>query len=588
MNFNKLRTPQMICLIYIFISGLLIITFRFIFPGSQPPLLIFSGQWRLIQGALEFFNLFPALAFSALVIPFGLVSHSTEDKQPSFSQALFNRLLSSLITAIICAVIYGAFFFLALPLVKNSEENIHFKGELYHLAKEQAQIRSKAGEWQEASQFIGICEQVWPNSPELNNLKLDIEIGLDREQYDEIYEKSEAREALSREWRSAEITPLSGDGQSLNATSAIALSEKAFAEKRYFDAHWLATTGERLALDGSPEAANAARLASEAWNMIDSQSPNMREERLYALFNLKLSGYQAMNSGDFISAYYIFQELLAQTPDDPDVSRFLAASEQRTKEYAFFIDEMELTLGEILTGALFSLPGHGGRAVIRFKNLSTSPDIAYGMGLEYMEFDLLSRPVVSMRADYAKLLPYIINGKQQIIILTHALSRYDKNNSWQDEWLIGDKTPTGVILDISIEDFLLLSNVRRGLPNLQIDELYTASKILGATGYISQIFEAEILNRLGSVLFFLPMAAIVIIIGWRFRTKTNPRFLFPLLLLILPVVFYGLVFIYRAFLNNLGILLILSFGFTAALIIFLAAITLILFVAILALAAQHE
>jgi len=129
--------------------------------------------------------------------------------------------------------------------------------------------------------------------------------------------------------------------------------------------------------------------------------------------------------------------------------------------------------------------------------------------------------------------------------------------------------------------------VRRGLPNLQIDELLTASQKLGSTGYISQIFEAEIFNRLGSVLFFLPMATLVIILGWRYRTKTNPRYLFPLLLIILPVVFHGMVFIYRAFLNNLGILLIISFGFTTAMIIFIVTITLFLFVSLIALAAQH-
>ena len=584
-SLEKLRGPQWLFIFYMLASSLLIIIFRFIFPGSEEPLLLFSRQWRLMQGALELFNLFPALAFSALVIPFGLVSY--ENKYPSFSQVLFKRLLVSIITAISAAAVYGVIFFLALPLLKNYEENLRFKGELYHLAKEQAQEHGKTGEWHEASQFIDICDQIWPKSPELADLRIRIDINLDRENSEESREKSLARTALARTWRSAEITPLSGEQSPLDGAQAIAMSETAFSEQRYFDAHWLAVLGERIAQRGSPEAASAARLAGEAWNMIDSQAPNLREEHLYSLYMMKLSGYEAMNSGDWIRAYYTFKELLTLTPDDPDVKRFLAASERGTMEYAFFVDEMELSLGEILTGAVFSLPSQKGRAVLRFSSLSTSQDFAYGMGFEFMEFNELANPLVSIRARYAKLLPVIINEKPQIMVLTHALDRDDENGGWEGEWLLGSKTPSGVILNISFEDFLLISDVRRGLPNLQIDELFSASRKLGSAGFISQIFEAEILNRLGSAIFFLPMAIIVIVIGWRYRAKARPRYLFVLLLPVLPVVFHVFVFMYRAFLNNLGIWLVISFGFSAALAIFIVTLALSLFISMIILAAQH-
>jgi len=585
-NTEKLRTPQWIFILYVSISCLLIMLFRFIFPGSQPPLLIFSLEWRLIQGALELFNLFPALAFSALVVPFGIVSF--EENYHGFSQVLFKRLIISVIIAICSAVIYGAIFFLALPMVKNYEENLHYKGELYTLAKEQAQARSKASEWQEASQFLGICDQVWPESQELANLRIEIDVNLNEARSKENAEKSSTRAALARDWRGADITPLSGEQQPLDVTQAIEMSEKAFNEKRYFDAHWLATLGGRLATRNSPEAANAARLAGEAWNMIEAQAPNSREETRYSLYEKKISGYIAMNTGDWIRAFYIFQELTELTPDDPDAKNFLAASERGAREYAFFIDEMELSLGEILTGAVFSIPHGYGRSVLRFSNLSTSRDFSFGMNFEYMEFDAYSRQVASVRSQYAKLLPVIINEKQQIKILTHAISRYDKDHSWEGEWLLGEETPAGVILDISFEDFLLLSNVRRGLGNLQIDELFTASKRLGSSGYISQIFEAEVLNRIGSAVFFLPMAIFVIIIGWRYRAKSKPRYLFVLLLPVLPIVFHGFVFIYRTILNNLGIWLVISFGFSTALTIFIASLALLLFISMIVLAAQHH
>ena len=584
-NTEKLRSPQSIFFLYMIVSCSLVMTFRFIFPASAVPLLLYSREWRLIQGALELFNTFPALVFSALVVPFGLVSF--EEEYSSFSQILFKRLMNSILIAICSAVVYGVIFFLALPLVKDYEGDLSYKGELYHLAKEHAQIYSKAGNWQEASQFLGICDQIWPNSPELADLRVTIEVNREEKRSEQSEEKSVARAALARDWRGVDISPLSGDQKPLNATQAISMSETAFKEMRYFDAHWLAVLAGRIAADNSPEEAYAARIASEAWNKIDSMAPNAREERLYQLYDLKLYGYRAMNAGDWILAYYTFLELSTLTPDDPDVKNFLAASERATKEYAFFIDEMKISFGEILSGAVFSLPSQKGRVVMRFSSLSTYNDYAYGMGFEYMEFDANSRPLANVRAQYAKLLPVILNDKQQILVLTKALSRYDKNINWDSEWLIGEKTIAGIILDISFENLLLLSDVRRGLPNLQIDELFLSAKNLGTEGYISQIFEAEILNRFGSAVFFLPMALIVIVIGWRYRAITKPRYLFVLLLPVLPVVFHGFVFMYRSILNTMGIWLVLSLGFSAAFGIYIAALALSLFVSMIILAAQH-
>jgi len=583
---ERMRSPLWIFIIYMIVSCALIMIFRFAFPGSAAPVLIFSRDWRLIQGALELFNLFPALVFSALVVPFGIVS--MEEDLPSFSQVFFRRLISSVLIAIFAAIVYGAIFFFAYPMVKNYEGNLRYKGDMYHLAKENARLHCKSGEWVEASQFLAVCDQVWEQSPELTDVRTEIELNLYQLYLAEIEGKEKARAYLAREWRGAEIKTLSGTQQPLDAVSALAMSKTAYSERRYFDAHWLAILAGRIAIEGSPEAVTAARLASDAWNQIESQSPSFREDHMHSLYQLKLSGYQAMNNSDWIAAYYIFLELLNSTPDDPDAKNFLAACENGLKDYTFFIDEMQVSLGEILTGALFSLPTQNGRAVMRFSNLSTSADYAYGMGLEYMEFDALSRPYMSIKAPYAKLLPVNAGGKDRIMVITHALNRYNKNISWESEWLLGNKKISVIMLDISFEDFLLLSTVRRGLTTLQVDELFTASKELGALGYVSQIFEAEILNRISSTVFFLPMAVFVIVIGWRYRTKKRPRYFFFLLLPVLPVVFNGLVFFYRNLLNTVGIWLVISLGFAAALSIFIVALTVILFISLIVLAAQHS
>jgi hypothetical protein len=585
-NLDKLRTPQSIFIIYTLSAFLLIMIFRFIFPGSPAPLVIYSRDWRLIHGVIEAFNLFPAIVFSALVIPFGLASY--EEHYQSFSEMFFKRLVSSVITVIFAAVVYGIIFFLLFPMAMSYEENMRYSGDMYRLAKKSAMECRDSKEWLEASQFLDLCDHIWYQSPELAALRDEITINLQEDVSGRSEERSRARAALAVDHHILEIVPLSENQRPVDAVQAITMSREAFNEMRYYDAHWLANLATRLAVRGSVEAIDAARLASEAWNMITSQAPNARESRLYELYNLKLSGYQAMESGEWIRAFYIFQELLTYTPDDPDAKNFFAVSEKNAKETAFFIDEMELSLGENLNGAIFSLSSGDGRAVLRFNSLTISDDAAYGMGFEYMEFDANMSPKASVASRYAKLTPFTLDGKPQILVLIHALNRSDENNDFPGEWLLGSPVTSGIFLDTSFDDFILITDVRRGLTNLRINELFTASRKLENEGYINQIFQAEILNRIGSVMYFLPMAIFVIVIAWRYRAKEKPRYLFVLLLPVLPVVFHGFVFLYRSVINTLGIWLVLSLGFTPALIVFITATAVILFISLVSLSAQHS
>jgi hypothetical protein len=585
-NTGKAQTPQSIFFIYMLAAVAVVMIFRFIFPGEPTPLIIYSRNWRLIQGVIEVFNLFPAIAFSGFVIPFGIAM--LEENFKSFSDIFFKRFFSSIVLVIVAAVLYAIIFFFVYPMTVTYKENLRYSGEIYHIAKNNAKQSAAEGEWFDASQFLNICDKIWYKSPELKELRDEIAINLQEDYSIKGEEKARARAALTVDRRSLEITPLYANQNPIDAAQAITMSREAFNERRYYDSHWLANLATRLAVRGSVEADNASRLASDAWNMVTSLAPSAKEMRLYELYNLKVSGYQAMEAGEWILAFYIFQELLMFTPDDPDAKNFLEVSEKKSKETAFFIDEMELSLGNILNGAIFSLPSGDGRAVLRFNNLTTSEDVAYGIGFEYMEFDANMIPKASVKSRYAKLTPFTLNGKPQVLILTHALDRENKDNFFKAEWLLGRSVTNGIFLDTSFDDLVLITEVRRGLKNLRINELFSASKKLEEEGYISQIFQAEILNRLGSVMFFLPMSIFVIVIAWRYRTKEKPRYLFIFLLPILPVVFNGFVFLYRSVINTLGIWLVLSFGFSFALVIFIAAVALTIFISLVSLSAQHS
>ena len=576
-NLGKTR-PWVLFLGYITAVCFAVLLFRLIFPGEPPPLPIFSRNWRLLQGVLDIINFFPAIAFSALILPFGQASDIVYHKR--FSPQLFQRLLPSIVMAICAAAVYAVLFLAFLPLAQDAQENMRFRAEIHRYAAERAQNHAQAGEWIAASRYIAISRNVWRDSPEIERLRFDVEIGVEDLRIAEADARRERVAAGFAAERTASLSNLPGQREPVDAAEAIAMAQSAFNERRHFDAHWLATLAGRLAPAGSVEIAEAARLASLAWNEIESQRPGWSEIARHEFFRTKMSGYEAMLSGDWIRAYYIFLELNERVPGNPDVENFLEASRRGAMEVAFFADEVRMLLNTTFTGAIFSLPdatlgrNRGGRSVMRIDGFSYAADYAFGIGLEYMVFDSQSRLLFSLRSPYAKFLPIVVNGHQQVLILMRALDRHDPYMRWEPVWDVRDPSfyypgQAQIILDISYEKLLTLSQMRRDLSAMRIDELFAASNIAGDFGYTPRVFEAEILNRLGSAFFFLPMAILVIVLGLRLQTRSRPRYIYVIMLGVLPLVFSVVVYVWRSVFNIVGTSLILAASFPVALALFI-------------------
>ncbi|MDR3337943.1 MAG: hypothetical protein LBT16_12150 [Treponema sp.] len=586
-------TPQALFFEYILLSFAVLAGFRLIFPGEEAPLSMYSFFWRFTRGVLDFIALFPALVMTAQVIPFGLKDQEA-DGTARFNPNFLEKLRFPILLAIIATALYGVLFFLCLPVAENARQTIAFRGRLYKDAKVKVVEHAKAREWAEAAHFLTVCEQIWPNSPEMANLKKEVDIELYQIQYLDDAIRGEAQDASIADPR--ERAPV-------DAREALRFAEAAFTEQRYFDAHWLATLAGRLAPPGSAELREAARLAGRAWNAIESLSPNNRETELRRRFRLKQSGYEAMISEDWIRAYYIFKELAEILKDDPkaapdpDVANFLAQCEEQTLQIAFFFDELdELTLGNILTEAVFSLPRlddsgrNNGRLVLRVGGLSTFQDYSYGFDVELLAVDDYGALLNRLEAPYAKFLPKTLNGKPRVVLLLQALDRNNRDRRWGPEWsgpVLNGLDRVEVVLDLSYENFLLITRVRRGINTFQIPELFAAQRSLAPYGYIPKVFLAEAVNRIAEPIFLLPMLIFILILGWRYRAINHPQYLGIPMLVILPVVFNALIDLYRVLIDNLGIWMAVSLSFNSAMVM-LGVIALILFfLSLIILAAQR-
>ncbi|AEF86560.1 putative membrane protein [Treponema primitia ZAS-2] len=599
---EQISSPAGVFVLYMVISFLVIMGFRFIFPGEPAPLGCFFADWRLSRGILDYIALFPALVMSALVIPFGF-KIDMDEAYTRFSPRFLEKLRSAILAAIIATAVYGLLFFIALPLAEESQSNMHFEGELFTMAKSRTELHSAQGEWEEASQFLKVCENIWPQSPEMEQLRIRISIGVETAWSSGIG-LGDSRHG-TQSTRAA--NPIMGDQKRAvqDATEALSLSKAALQEKRYYDAHWLATLASQLTKPGSMEAQEAARTASLAWNAVSSLEPSAQENRIYALYRLKRDGYEAMVSEEWIRAYYIFRELAEQTPDDPDVAKFLALSEQGTAGVAFFIDEIEAGIGENLTGAVFSLPlvptaqtaggssrdgTPGGRVVLRTNSLSTFRDYSYAIGVELAAFDGNNRPLYEMEAAYAKFIPMSVRGKPRLVILLRTLDRYNENVRWEPVWTgpgYSDLGDAQIALDTTYEHFLRLSKARRRVDSLNMADLMAMSRDFGNYGYIPQVFQMEIIRRISEPVLLLPLTILSIIIGWRFRAKARPKYLGIPMLAIIPLVLNGVVHLARAISRVLELWLLLSLGFSMAITLFIVVSLIFFILTLIFLASQH-
>jgi hypothetical protein len=583
---------------YMTVSFVVVLAFRFVFPGEAPPLENFFLPWRLARGVADFIGLFPALLMSALVIPYGFIIEDNADFA-RFSPQFILKIQGSILAAIIASACYGLLFFAALPLAQEAQSVMRDKGALFKMAKQRAELHSAQREWQEARRFLNICENIWHLSPAMDELRQKIIIGSESIPRGRPF--GGGRE--STVWGSdatAQRQPVR------DAPEALSLARAALAEERHYDAHWLATLALQLAREGSMEAQEAARFASLAWNAVASLEPGIRESKSYDLYHLKRQGYEAMIANEWIEAYYIFMELSGLTPEDPDLAKFLDMSEQGAAGVAFFIDELEGNIGENLTNPVFSIPlapsagtlgsgglsdtSFGGRAVLRPESLLVYPDYSYAIGLELIAFDEDNKPLYETQARYAKFVPTMVQGKNRLVILLRALDRHDEAVRWDPVWEGPGRPDLGdaqIALDATYEQFLRLAKTRGRVDKLFWGDLLAMGRDSGNYGHAPQVFQAEIIRRVCEPLILLPLSILAITIGWRFRALTKPRFLgFPMLAII-PLVFNGATQLIYGLSGVLGLALLLSLGYTLAIGILIGGSLMLFILSLILLAAQH-
>ncbi|MHC6202761.1 hypothetical protein ACYULU_06165 [Breznakiellaceae bacterium SP9] len=160
-------SPGLIFILYLLVAYIVISARYFLFPGldfdqENGILRYFRNPWCLLASVRELILLFPALAISALIIPFGMRDFPKETFEP-YSAAFLKQLQSSIFTAITAAVVYAVLSLFVLPLVQGTQY-IERTAQFF-MAKQKIEQYSASREWEQANLFLIMTERIWPNNP---------------------------------------------------------------------------------------------------------------------------------------------------------------------------------------------------------------------------------------------------------------------------------------------------------------------------------------------------------------------------------------------------------------------------------------
>lgn len=578
---KKVLSATAMVVLFSILSFLAILAYRWVFPGKGTVVPSMLFHWRLSSAVQDFIISFPAIALAAIMGSFGLADDGSRQDGRRFSLGFLETMTGPLIACIVAAAAYAALYLLALPVARDWHMDIAAKSSFYEYSYRTMLSAANEGDWKEASRRIAVCDALWPDSEEISRLvvtpggvrrmdedddaarqgmlslrdQLRVELSALHAEADE----SEGRGSPSGQKTQAGTSMVKFSATSLapggapapvSAAQALAIAERELAAGKNFDAHWYATLAVKLSPPGDSLAAKADRVASEAWNAIATIAPDEQEVAAHRLFLVKRSGYEALQSGEWVRAYYIFDTYLKAVPDDSEAPLFLVQSERGAAKEAFFLDEATYSLGQVYSEVLFSLPSSGGgRDLLFAQRLNWFRDAAYVEGLTAASYAPTGRRLWAVTARYAKLVPLSVAGvlpskgvaadADRSVLLLVALDREDGSKrivpSFVDSVAPGD-ADNRLLLQASFEDLGLAAEARRDSASLSLVELDRASDRLEPLGFRSELFKAESLQRLTDPFTFLWVSVFALAFGWRLRSRARIGFALLPVMIVLPFV----------------------------------------------------
>ena len=349
----------------------------------------------------------------------------------------------------------------------------------------------------------------------------------------------------------------------------------------YFNAHYYAIQAQYLSENGSLNFQKAQLLASDAWNKISS-TENKYDKTLAELYAEKKRGYVALLEEDYITAYYIFDDLIKDDFNDNDILFYKNVAEHGLLNSTFFTDETEnLRSFESSKNIYFTIKNADGtKDVIFIRGLTVLEDagqlIQYFRNFSLHKFDSEGNFLKSITTPYAKMiavpaysfgeaLDYTNIDKDGYVpyILLKSIDRHSSSVQVLPTYTFADsyknKNPENAIfLELPYEDFGMLKQASKGQDRMSIFALFDFVDKASDYGYSSIVYSWALTTRITSPLFLMIVFIFLGLMAWNYRLLPGRVvafrwiFTFPLINFILLIIFslieyFGNIFFFTLF-----------------------------------------
>ena len=572
---NRYSLHKVVQTLFVFYLLFFLISFFYSILTNPAEKLIRSFTWPYIwtSSFVLFVDYLIPITSSAVMIAYALFFRMKDIYNTTGMVGPFYRLVSSnLILFVFLSLVYTVLIMGFYPAAHYRLERMISQSRQAKAFFERALRETDVGNYASALSYYDLYLVIDPENTEVLEAKSRTQSQLygRRKQEALAYQASESEVSIS----------------SLRDTNAHELIEKAreyYNKEDYYSAHYYATLAQRM--DSTD--LESRRIAAIAWEKIASLEPTGSDREAAILFGRKKEGYTALINGDYITAYYIFNELKQVYPNDPDIISYLSKSKEGVAKVSFFLDEAEKIdpfpgVEKIL---FINDTEDGSREIVSIGKMVETDEGVFFQHIEAIQFQPDGKVIYHLHAPYGKLIENHINMS--------GIHRLNKDQREFPVYYAGfrhGELDTLLPLRASLDN---LSNLRVGVQTarqMSLDALWQVREVLARYGYIKKYLDREIIVRILYPFCFLILSLLSISIGWTYRTRylSRPSLLsflfipiFPLIITMLTSLFLSAQLVIIAF-------ILVKYSFAASLTCLLIMQSVFLVVTLIILAGQRS
>lgn len=544
-------------------------------PSDVPSKSVFV--YKLCLGMDYFLSYLPAIIITGFAISCSVYfGHNSEGSTNRFSIAMGKRYKIVIISALISTFVLSLSNETLGILISRKKENIVNRPKLIKEYIDVGNTLCDNGLYERGLVYANAAIKLDSSSEAARNLRSRCEMGINWENVTELRLRTENVELKNKSDDEFNI-----DSQKVyNSYQYLLKAISAFENEQWFDAHFYAEEGIKIASSKEPNLAQLKQISSDAWNNI-SEAHSSKKTAGEKIFEEKYKGYLALMKNEDLQAYYIFRNLNENYPEldkDNDVQFYMEIARKRVEQKYFFIDEtLELETFETANDVYFcNKRADGSEDVLFFKGMTVQKSA--GKTIQYLrDFYIITLRNGEWRrtlhVPYAKVMSLSVkelneNAKTFLeiddeteyvpYILLKSVGRNNENQVIEPEYIYADgrsaSTPEYLVYPLSYSSFLLLEESSENPKTMSFSSLYALSKAASQFGYSQQIFTHIFYNRVLYPIFILVLFMLIGIFSWNYRIgqtlyfKMSWVFIFPFLIF-LAFLFYKIVFFLFTMIN---------------------------------------